>query len=428
MVFRNDSKNAADSNAAESKALIATAVKTVLPISELNVANRGAIGKSASVVHVQRNDQLKPENSHRWLMYLVDGSLTLYSGKEEVGTIAANSTEAQQPLFSDKAKYQSARTSSVAKIVRFGREQTDILLKEQRRSAVSVIDIHVNELDNLVFDSILEAMEGNKLSLGIAPESAVRILASFKSVASIPELAEVIQLDAGLAAHILTVANRVEGGSGSESTSSIRGAITRVGVKEAQQCVAALLQSNPLKPASKVIAAHLDRYQQRTALCAAIAQQLAGKVPHLKQEVAVLVALTADIGELMVLTYANKHPKQFPDSHSLSSTVETLRGILSSWLVNSWDYPDIFVDAVHRSRDWYRNNTSDISYTDLVTAAFLAIQTELPDPAHSAMPSPDNLLLARHLQQSGIDLQASGDIVKEATARMTGEAGIRKAG
>ena len=427
MVFRNDSKNAADNNAAENNALVAAAVKTVSPVSELNAANRAAISKSASVVHVQRNDQLKPENSHRWLMYLVEGSLTLYAGKEEVGTIASNTTEAQQPLFQDKSAYQSARTGSVAKVARFGREQIDILIKEQRRSAVSVIDVHVGELDNLVFDDILEAMKNNKLTLGIAPESAIKILASFKKVSSIPELAEVIQLDAGLAAHVLTGANRVDGGSGSDSTSSIRGAITRLGVKEAQQLVSALLQSNPLKPGNKVIAAHLDRYQQRTALSATIAWQLAGKVAHLKQDVAVLVALTADIGELMVLSYANMHPDKFQTEQSLSSTVENLRGILSSWLVNSWDYPDIFVDAVHRSRDWYRNNTSDISYTDLVTAAFLAIQAEMPDATHGSMPSPKNLLLARQLQQSGIDLQASGDIVAEAMAKLTREVPVRKA-
>ncbi len=426
MVFKSDSKPAA-SSADENSTLILAAAGAVSPVSELNAINRVAICKSATVVHVQRNDQIKPENSHRWLMYLIEGSLSLYAGKEEVGVITARTAEALQPLFLDKGAYQSARTGTVAKIVRFGREQLDILMKEQQKNAVSVMDVHVGELDNLVFNDIVSAMNQRQVSLAVAPDSAHKIFNAYQHVAGIPQLAEVIQCDTGLATHIVNAANKVDANT-SESTSSIRGAITRLGVKETQRSVAALLQANTMTPASEVIANRMTRYVQRTTLCASIVQVLASELPHLKPEVAMLVALTADIGELLVLTYANKHADKFPDDQSLAAVIENLRVILSCWLITSWDYREEFVDAAHNARDWYRAHNGEIVYTDLVTAALLIIQSEMPDSEHSSIPSAGNLLLARRLQQSGIDLTSPGKIISAASARLISVQELLKAG
>ena len=301
MVFKSDS-NPTVSNADENGTQVLAVAGAVSPLSELNPVNRMAISKTASVVHVQRNDQLKPENSHRWMMFLIEGSLTLYSGKEEVGVINAHTSEALQPLFLDKGAYQSARTSTVAKIVKFGREQLDMLLREQQKNAISVMDVHVGELDNLIFDDIVEAMNKSSATLASSSDTAARILASYRGVAGIPELAEVIQCDPGLSAHIVNAANKVDANT-SESTSSIRGAITRLGVEETQRCLASLLQSNTIVPSSVIIERRLHRYIQRTALSSAIVQVLAKELPHLKPEVAMLVALTADVGQVLLKTY-----------------------------------------------------------------------------------------------------------------------------
>ncbi|NND89485.1 MAG: HDOD domain-containing protein [Granulosicoccus sp.] len=425
MVFKSDS-NPSASNADENSTLVLAAAGAVSPVSELNAINRAALCKTASVVHVQRNDQIKPENSHRWLMYLIEGSLTLYSGKEEVGVINARTPEALKPLFLDKGAYQSGRTSTVAKLVKFGREQLDILLKEQQKNAISVTDVQVGELDNLVFDDIIDAMENNTATLASSADSAAKILASYNQVAGIPELAEIIQCDPGLAVHIVRAANKTEVGT-AESTSSIRGAITRLGVEETQRTLTGLLQRNTMVPSSIIIEKRLRRFIQRTTLSSAIVQVLAKELPHLKPEVAMLVALTADVGELLILSHANKHAERFSDEQQLAAVIENLRIIVSGWLMSHWDFPAEFVDACNTARDWYRNHNGEITYTDLVTAALLIIQSEMPDSEHSSIPSANNLLLARRLQQSGIDLTSPGDIVKAASSRLVSVQALLKA-
>lgn len=426
MAFKSDSNSSA-SNTDENSVVVLAAAGAVSPVNELNGINRAALCKTASVVHVQRNDQIKPENSHRWLMYLVEGSLTLYSGKEEVGVINARTPEALKPMFQDKGASLSARTSTVAKIVKFGREQLDILLREQQKNAVSVMDIQVGELDNLIFDDIVDAMSTHSVTLPSSAESAARIMASNFKVAGIPQLAEVIQSDPGLAVHIIRAANKVDVGT-TDATSSIRGAITRLGVEETQRCIADMLQRNTMVPANSIIESRFRRFTKRTMLSAAISQVLSKELAHLKPEVAMMIALSSDVGELLILKYANNHADRFNDEQELAAVVENLRVIVSGWLMSSWDFPVEFVDACHTARDWYRTHNGEITYTDLVTAALLIIQSEMPDSEQSSIPSAGNLLLARRLQQSGIDLTSPGEIIKAATSKIVTTQALLKAG
>lgn len=425
MVLKNDSNLAADASS-ENSALVSDSASTVSPIAELNAANREAIGKSATVVHVQRNDQIKAENSHRWLTYLVEGTLTLYSGKDEAGVLNARTPESLKPLFLDKAAYQSVKTSTVAKLVRFGREQMDLLLREQQKNAVSVIGINTSELDNIVFDDIIEAMSKHTLALAITPESAKTIFAAHQKFNNIPELAEIIQSDAGLALHLVDLANRVASNK-AERTTSIRGAITRLGVKETQNAALAILKKNTMQASSEVIKNRLDRYVNRTSLCVSIVQVLTKQVSHLKPEVAALVALSSDIGELAILTCANKHPERFTDEQKLAAVIDNLRVIVSTWIVDAWGFPSQILESAQKSRDWYRAHDGEITYTDLVTAALLIIQSEIPDVEHSSIPSANNLLLARRLQQSGIDLTSPKNILKDAGSKLIGLQTLLKA-
>lgn len=424
-MFKSDS-NASASNSDENNVLILAAAGSVSPVNELNAVNRAALCKSAVVVHVQRNDQLKPEGANRWLMYLIEGSLSLYDGKDEVGSIAAKSPESLQPLFQDKTAYQLAKTPTVAKVVKFGREQLDILLREQQKNAISVLDIQVTEKDNLVFDSIVNQIGDKKFNLASVGEIAAKILSSQSQVGGIPELAEIIQSDPGLSANIVNLANKAEGGS-ADSIASIRGAISRLGVEATQRSIEEILRQSTIVPSNDVIERRFRRYIQRSALSTAIVQVLAKEIPELKPEVATLVALMSDIGELMILSHANKLPEQFQDDAELDSVIGNLRTIVSAWLLSHWDFPQEFIDSANIARDWYRNHTGDITYTDLVTASLLIIQSEMPDGQPSSIPAADNLLLARRLQQAGIDLKAPAEIMRAATSKLVNVQSLLKA-
>jgi len=415
-VLKKDNSPSA-SNSDENTQLLLNAAGTVSPVNELNEANRVALSRTAKVVHVQRNDQLQPEAANRWLMYLVEGTLQLFNGKEEVGSIAANSKEAIQPLFMDKTAYTMAKTSAVAKVVKFGREQLSILSSEQQKNAIHVVDVHTTELDNLILDDIISTVKDNKMQLATYSESARNILMKVPAINGVQELDEIIHTDPGLAAHLLRLSNQTDSGS-SEISHSIRGVISRMGIDETKLTMIDLLKNNTIVPANDVIAARYQRYIQRTSLSSAIASVLASKVSHLKSEQAALIAMMADIGELLVITHANKFPNEVTDFDALSNMVQNLRPVMNGWVLSNWDFPSDYIDASNIARDWYRNHSGEITYCDLVTASLLVIQSEMPNAVHSSIPSADNLLLARRMEQAGIDLRSPADIFKEATGKI----------
>ena len=425
-MFKSDASRGAGKKTDNTEVLL-KAAGSVAPINELTVQNRGSLCRSATVQHLQRNDQVKQENAHRFMMYLVDGSVNLMQGKDEVGSLTAGTPEAAQPLFENKS-YQSLKAGGAATLVKFGREQYDILLREQQKNSVHVLDVEVGPLDNLIFDDIINDIQVNKISLACFNENTTRITSVLTGggQVAIPELAEMIQTDPGLSSHIVLAANRAEG-NGGDAIQSIRGAISRLGIESTMQTLVGLLKSNSMQPGNAAIEARFRRYIQRSSLASVIMYVLAKDLPHLNPDVAQLAALTSDIGELMLLTYANRHAEQFEDREKLVGVVNNLGEISSSWLLRTWDFAPVFVECAETSRQWYRNHTGDISYADLNTAALLIIQSEMPDEDASSIPSADNLLLARRLQQAGIDILAPAKIMQEATTRLVGIQNLLKA-
>lgn len=427
MAYNFDSNAAVKQDSADQNDIMQLA-KNLYPVSDLNESNRQALCRSASVMHLQRNDQLKLDTVFRGLVYVVEGSITVYNGKTEVLTINAGTKEANQPITIDQSANLAIKTRAFAKLVRFGREQMGILLKEQEKAATHVIERQVSEADNVVFDDILRDMQNNSVTLSSFKETTQKIMMAVKSKkVDIPDLAKIIQTDPGLTAHIVLAASRADG-SNADPVQTIRGAITRLGVEATVRMSMALPTKNALQSNNPVIIEQLKKYSRRATIAAAICQVLANKESYLKPDMALLAGLTADLGELLVIGYADKHPDHFTSAQQLSETIDNLREIVGSWLLGTWGFAPEFVDATHTGRDWYRNTSGDIEYSDLVTAALLVIQSEFPDSDSSSIPNAGNLLITRRLQQVGIDLNAPTDILHAASERLSsGEMLLQKA-
>ena len=203
-----------------------------------------------------------------------------------------------------------------------------------------------------------------------------------------------------------------------ETTQTMRGAITRLGVESANQLAVKIPAEQQWKAANPVIEKHMANYQRRATLTAAICKVFAKQVPHLTDERAHLIGLMADIGELQIIGHANKNPDEFTDAEVLHASVRNLREAVGMWLLSAWGFNQNFIEAVASARDFYRNHTGDISYADLVTAALLTIESELPEGENKSIPSVVNLLLPRKLQQAGIDLQNPQAILQQAAGEL----------
>jgi len=412
----------------EELALVAGVAAKAQPISELNKDNRAALCKTATMSTMQRNDLLKPENSHRYLMYLVEGSVVLYNGKDEVGSLTAGSNDAMQPLFLDKEQYQSIKSPGFARIARFGREQMDILMSEQQKNAVVVVDLHLSELDNLIFEDIRQSIVAKNLVLASFSQSSTNILTAIANKAGIPELADLIHSDPALAASILRAAQRSEGGTG-DMVQTVRGAISRLGVEATVQAITSQLKDNTIICSNPFVEERFVKYMKRSLTASKLSLAISKDMAHLKPEEVALNSLLSDIGELAIITSANKMSDQITDAQQLQACVENLRTVVSQWILKFWSFPESFVDSAINARDWYRNHPGEISLADIHTSALLVINGVMPESEQSSIPNANNLLLARRLQQAGIDLTSPETIMQSARDQGRSDAEeLRKAG
>lgn len=398
--------------------MLALAAK-LSPINELNEANRLTICKSATLVNVNRSTALAANKEHRWFTYLFDGQVEVRNAKEKEDTesVSNNTERAMQPVLKEFTQHHSIATKTTATLVRFGRELFDILLKEQQKNATKVHDVRVSDKDNIIFDSIIESFEQRAVNLNCQPEigSKIAILVQ-RGTMGIPELSLALAADPALSAHTMHEANKIA--NAGETTQTMRGAITRLGVESANQLAVKIPAEQQWKAANPVIEKHMANYQRRATLTAAICKVFAKQVPHLTDERAHLIGLMADIGELQIIGHANKNPDEFTDAEVLHASVRNLREAVGMWLLSAWGFNQNFIEAVASARDFYRNHTGDISYADLVTAALLTIESELPEGENKSIPSVVNLLLPRKLQQAGIDLQNPQAILQQAAGEL----------
>lgn len=389
------------------------------PISELNEANRLTICKSATVVNLNRSTDIPANKEHRWFTYVLEGQVEVVDSRNsaENESVTYGSDRAQRPVLKEFSQHLQIKTKTTAQMVRFGRELFDILLSEQQKNATKVHDVHVSKHDNLIFDTIVQAFEDKSIALPCQADIGQRIASLVsQGTMGIPELSRILASDPALTAHTLHEANKLA--SGGETTQTMRGAITRLGVESVNQLGAKIPSEQRWQAANPAIETHMANYQKRATITAAICKVFAKSLPHLSDERAHLIGLMADIGELMILGHANNHPEQFSDPKKLHASAKNLRDTVGMWLLSAWGFNENFIEAVESARDFYRNHTGEISYADLVTAALLTIESEMPEEEDKSIPSVVNLLLPRKLQQAGIDLQNPKQILQDAAQEL----------
>lgn len=418
-MFNFDSKSsaAADTEGNDISDLMTLAAR-LSPIAELNEANRLTICKSATLVNMNRSTVLAANKEHRWSTYILEGQVEVRNAKDKDDTeiVETNTSRALQPVLKEFTQHHTIATKTTATLVRFGRELFDILLKEQQKSATKAHDVRVYEKDNIIFDSIVDAFNDRTVNLSCQGEVGRRIAVLVnKGSVGIPELSLALSADPALTAHTMHEANKLTAG---ETTQTMRGAITRLGVESVNQLAVKIPADQKWTAANPAIEQHMANYQRRATLTAAICKVFAKSIPHLTDERAHLIGLMADIGELMVIGHANKHPEEFSDEESLQGSARNLRKAVGSWLLGAWGFNENFIEAAESARDFYRNHTGEITYADLVTAALLTIESELPEGENKSVPSVVNLLLPRKLQQAGIDLQNPQLILEQAAAEL----------
>lgn len=227
--------------------------------------------------------------------------------------------------------------------------------------------------DNPLYIEIYDDLINDQLVVPSMPEVALKIR-NLVEDADIPvtQLAKALNTDPAISAKLIKSANGALY-HGQPAVDTCARAISRLGLNTTKHLVVSFVLRNLFH--EKI---HTDLLNERardlwhhSVEIASISMALAQASPGLDAEEALLAGLLHDIGELVILTYAESYPDLIVDSEALDGVIKQLKAEIGAVILREWQFPEALVEAAFGAEEWTRDSGDKPDYCDVVVAAQL---------------------------------------------------------
>lgn len=237
---------------------------------------------------------------------------------------------------------------------------------------VNDIDLSASSLaKNKLLMDCYRYMQADKLVLPTIPDVSFKIRRAINDdKASSTSIARVVQIDPSITGRLIQISNSPLY-RGRKKIESCPEALTRLGLRAAQDIITAFAMKSIFKAKSPVIARKMAELWAHSSYVASISAVFAHRIPGFDPDRAMLAGLIHDVGIVPILTHADNHPDIIANPKDLAETVKQLRVDIGVQIVRRWDFPSDFEDVVINAENWFRNDNQPTSYADIVMIAQL---------------------------------------------------------
>ncbi len=247
-------------------------------------------------------------------------------------------------------------------------EQPDI---EQMEFSETFSDSDINDTVTILKQCLKEDLANERLCLPSLPDVAVRIgQALGDKVTDAKRIAKIIQTDMAMTAKVIRVANSALYAS-RNPVENCSTAVVRLGIHTTHQLVLSFALRELFHTRSKIIQARMQSLWSHSRQVAAICYVLAKLTKQLNPEHAMLAGLLHDVGAVVILTYAEKHPDIANDQDQLEHVIAEMSGAVGSMILHRWGFADDLIQVTEEAENWQRDPAEEPDYADLVIIAQL---------------------------------------------------------
>ena len=140
--------------------------------------------------------------------------------------------------------------------------------------------------------------------------------------------------------------------------------MTRIGLNATRNLVVALSLKQIFKSKSPLIKNHLEKLWKQSLYLSALCHVLASTSKQANPEEALLAGLICDIGEIPFLSFVANLPKEFIVEEEIRQALPVVTGVVGATVLHEWQFADEFIDVALNSKNWYQNNSEELSLTD----------------------------------------------------------------
>ncbi len=221
-----------------------------------------------------------------------------------------------------------------------------------------------------ILSHILVEFDAGRLVVPSLPDVISRIRKAIRDEKKgTRQVAKLIQLDPGLAARLIQIANSPSYRN-YFPIESCQMAVTRLGLRLTRNLITCLVMHNIFNIKSKVIYKRVQNLWQHScqvaAICFVLAELHKGQI---EPEKALLAGLVHDIGVLPILHYVMEYPELMANEEELDDIISELKGTLGRKILEKWNFSADLIGVPEAAEQWPRESAGSIDYIDLVIIA-----------------------------------------------------------
>ena len=230
-------------------------------------------------------------------------------------------------------------------------------------------------------DDIRDDLAKDKLVWPSVPGGVLKVRKVIQDPdATAADVARAAAADPALSTKLVRVANSVYYG-GSTPCRDLHSAVVRLGRSAIEHVVMVFVVAQVFSVGNRRrIQPHLRRLWRHSTLVAAISELVAGQLPHLDKEVAMLAGLTHDIGALPVLVRAERVSALISNRKLLGPLVSMLHCELGQAMLHEWRFPSELTSVVADHEKLSRNSGIKADYVDVVMVANITSHLDTEHP------------------------------------------------
>ena len=227
------------------------------------------------------------------------------------------------------------------------------------------------EPEQVFVNELIQDLESGQLQLPTLPEVALRVRDVVDDEnANANQIADIIAQDAALSARLIQVANSPLY-RGRQEIDRLSMVVSRLGNKLVRNLVTSQVMKQMFQATNDAVDERLRAVWEHSVQVAAIARALAGGVPGLLPDQAMLAGLIHDIGTLPILYRAEEREELLETPGLLDQLIARLHTRIGGAILQHWKFPEALVAVAAEHEDLERSHEGGPDLVDLVQVANL---------------------------------------------------------
>jgi HD-like signal output (HDOD) protein len=307
--------------------------------------------------------------------YLIKGSVKQQASDGRESTIESGQPNARFPIARLRPRMYTAKAASDIEYFVISASVLDELQRSIRDSnpelMVQEMQQRAGEEGHALVYEFQQELKNGRFVLPSLPEVALKIRELMEGRDfDMADLAKLVNTDPAIAAKLVKVSNSAlyRGVTHCDDTLA---AISRLGLVTTKQLVTSFAILGLFRAKSHLFKDRMKVLWKESVEIAAYSYVLAKHMPEFNEEEALLAGLIHSVGEIVVLTYAERFYDLSTEEQTLNATTECLRGTIGEMVLSEWGFADDLVTVARDWPDWERDSEAEFDYCDLVQVAIL---------------------------------------------------------